>query len=97
MSTRKVEWGWHGKHICPECEEELDFFREDGFEMENATWKVQVFHKHSEENPEGRWTIAVWNRLPRRQRPGIVKDAEEQKKNAYKAKVAVSRIKNAEA
>lgn len=97
MGAKKVEWGWQGVTACHECGEEIDFFREDGFEMETHTWKVQVFHKHSEENPEGRWTIAVWNRLPRRQRPQIVKDAEEQKKNAYKEKVAASRIRNAEA
>lgn len=91
----KVKWGWEGSHECPDCGEGFDFFREEGFEMENQQWKVQVFHKHSEEYPEGRWSVAVWNRLPRRQRPDVVKDAEEQKKNAYKAKVAASRINNA--
>ncbi len=93
---KKVEWGWQGVTACHECGEEVDFFREEGFEMDSPDqWKVQCFHKHTEEYPEGRWTFAVWNRLPRRQRPEVVKDAEEQKREAYKAKVAKSRISNA--
>jgi uncharacterized protein CbrC (UPF0167 family) len=104
MATKKPPvWGWEGVTECPDCGDEVDFFREEGWEdvaqvMESMNWVVQVYHNHGNPDwPEGRWQVALYQKYKGRQRPPIVKDAEAQRKAAYNARQEKKKVANASA
>ena len=82
-----MTWEWEGKYVCPDCDEVLNFLREDGFP--EGDWKLQVHHEHdNEKSSEARWTVAVFKQWRGRKRPKEVKqmvDANaEQKRQKMK-------------
>lgn len=103
VNRKPPNWGWQGVYECPDCGDQVDFYREEGYEevasvLESNNWVAQVFHSHSNPDwPEGRWQVAFYQKYKGRQRPSIKKDQEEQHREAYKRKVSTRQVSNASA